>query len=70
MKTNMGTIDRIIRIIIAAIIGVLYYTGTITGTLGIVLLVLAAIFVLTSFVSFCPLYTLFGFNTCPLKDKK
>lgn len=70
MKTNMGTIDRIIRIIIAAIIGVLYYTGTITGTLGIVLLVFAAIFVLTSFVSFCPLYTLFGFNTCPLKDKK
>lgn len=70
MKTNMGTIDRIIRIIIAAIIGVLYYTGTITGTLGIVLLVLAAIFALTSFVSFCPLYTLFGFNTCPLKDKK
>ena len=70
MKTNMGTIDRIIRIIIAAIIGVLYYTGTITGTLGIVLLVLAAIFVLTSFVSFCPLYTFFGFNTCPLKDKK
>lgn len=68
MKKNMGNADRIIRTIIAVIIAVLYFTGTITGTLGLVLLVLAGIFVLTSLVSFCPLYTLFGLNTCPTKE--
>ena len=70
MKKNMGTADRIIRVIIAAIFGVLYFTGTISGTLGIVLLVLAGVFVLTSLISFCPLYAPFGFRTCPLKEKK
>jgi hypothetical protein len=68
MKKNMGTADRVIRFIIAAVIGVLYYTGTISGTLGTVLLVLAAVFVLTSFVSFCPLYAPFGISTCPNKN--
>ena len=68
MKKNMGTTDRVIRFIIAAVIGVLYYTGTISGTLGVVLLVLAAVFVLTSFVSFCPLYAPFGISTCPNKS--
>ena len=67
MKKNMGNSDRIIRFIIAAIIGVLYFTGTLTGTLGIVLLVLAGVFLLTSFVSFCPLYAPFGISTCPMK---
>jgi len=70
MKKNMGTADRIIRVIIAAIVGVLYFTGTISGTLGIVLLVLAGVFVLTSLISFCPLYAPFGIKTCPLKEKK
>ena len=69
MKKNMGTADRIIRLIIVAIIVTLYYNGMITGTLGIVLLVLAGVFLLTSLVSFCPLYTLFGLNTCPSKMK-
>jgi hypothetical protein len=67
MKKNMGTADRVIRFIIAAVIGVLYYTGTISGTLGIVLLVLAGVFLLTSFVSFCPLYAPFGLSTCATK---
>ena len=67
MKKNMGTADRVIRFIVAAVIGVLYYTGTISGTLGTVLLVLAAVFVLTSFISFCPLYAPFGISTCPAK---
>lgn len=67
MKTNMGGIDRIIRIIIAVIIGLLYYNGTIGGTLGIVLLVLAAVFVLTGIVGFCPLYKPLGINTCKKK---
>lgn len=66
----MGTADRIIRVIIAAIIGVLYFTGTVSGTLGIVLLVLAGVFALTSLISFCPLYAPFGIKTCPVKDKK
>ena len=63
----MGTTDRIIRIIIAAVVGFLYYNKTITGTLGIVLLALAGVFVLTSLISFCPLYKLVGLNTCPVK---
>jgi len=67
MKTNMGTTDKIIRVIIAAIIGTLFFTNILTGIIGIVLLVLAGIFVLTSLVSFCPLYTLFGFSTCSTK---
>ena len=67
MKPNMGTTDRIVRILIAAIVATLYLTHTITGTLGIVLLVLAGVFVLTSLVSFCPLYTIFGIKTCKTK---
>ena len=63
MKKNMGTIDKLIRLAIAAAVVVLYYLGIISGTLGIVLLVLAGIFVLTSLISFCPLYTLLGFST-------
>jgi hypothetical protein len=67
MKKNMGNTDRVVRLLVAAVIAVLYFTHTITGTLGIVLLVLAGVFVLTSLISFCPLYTLFGMNTCPAK---
>jgi len=63
----MGTADRIIRIILAAVVGFLYYNKTLTGTLGIVLLVLAGVFVLTSLISFCPLYKIVGLNTCPVR---
>ena len=63
MKKNMGTIDKAIRLVVAVAIAVLFYTGVITGVLGIVLLVLAAVFVLTSLISFCPLYLPFGLNT-------
>lgn len=69
MKKNMGSADRIIRFIIAAVVAVLYFTNTITGILGIVLLVLAGVFVLTSLISFCPLYSLVGLKTCPVKKK-
>lgn len=65
----MSSVDKAIRIIIAAVIAILYFTGTLTGTLGIVLLVLAGVFVLTSLISFCPLYTLFGISTCPVKKE-
>jgi len=60
----MGTVDKTIRVIIAAVIGLLYYLGVISGTLAIVLMVFAIIFIVTSLISFCPLYTLFGMNTC------
>ena len=56
----MGPADKIIRFIIAAVIGILYFMNIVSGTLGIVLLVLAGIFVLTSLVSFCPLYAPFA----------
>ena len=60
----MGSTDKIIRFILAAIFVILYFTGTVTGTVGIILLVLAAVFVLTSLVSFCPLYAPFGLSSC------
>lgn len=67
MKKNVGNADRIIRLLIAAAIAVLYFTNIITGTVGLILLVIAGIFVLTSLVGFCPIYTLLGVNTCPKK---
>ena len=68
MKKNMGGADRTIRVILALGVGALYYFNVISGTLAYILLALAVIFVLTSFVSFCPLYTLFGINTCKVKN--
>jgi hypothetical protein len=70
MKKNMGATDKIIRILIAVVIGILFFTNILSGTLGIILLVLAGIFVATSFISFCPLYAPFGISTCAIKDKK
>ena len=67
MKKNMGSTDKIVRIILAAIVAILYFTNVISGTLAIVLGALALIFVLTSFISFCPLYPILGINT---KKKK
>ncbi|ULQ55550.1 DUF2892 domain-containing protein [Flavihumibacter rivuli] len=67
MKKNMGNTDKIIRLILAAVFAYLYFSGTVTGTLGLVLVVLGAVFVLTSLVGFCPLYTLLGINTCAAK---
>jgi hypothetical protein len=63
MKKNMGATDKMIRSVIGIIIAILYYSGIITGTLAIVLLAFAIILLLTSFISFCPLYTLLGINT-------
>jgi hypothetical protein len=60
---NMGTTDRTIRLVVAAIFAVLYFTGTVSGAFGIVLLVLAAVFTLTSVISFCPLYLPFKLST-------
>lgn len=67
MKKNMGNMDRIIRTVIAIAIAILYFTNTITGTPGTVLLVIAAILFLTSLVGFCPLYAPLGLSTCRRK---
>jgi hypothetical protein len=64
MKKNMGLIDRILRILIALAIGVLFYLNIITGTLAIVLLIIAGVFILTSAIGFCPLYSIFGIKSC------
>ena len=67
MKKNMGNLDRTLRFVVAAALIALYYNGTISGVLGIVLVVLAIIFFLTSFIGFCPLYLPFGIRTCKTK---
>lgn len=63
MKKNMGTVDRVLRVLIAVVVGVLYLTGQITGTAAIILGIVAAIFLLTGFVGFCPLYAPFRIST-------
>jgi hypothetical protein len=63
MKANMGTLDKVVRILVAIVIAVLYFTNQISGTTAIVLLILAGVFILTSFMSFCPLYLPFGIST-------
>jgi hypothetical protein len=63
MKKNMGTIDKVIRILVAVVFVVLYFTHVISGTLGIILLILATVFVVTSILGFCPLYLPFGLST-------
>ncbi|MGV3596249.1 MAG: YgaP family membrane protein [Bacteroidota bacterium] len=67
MKKNMSNADRIIRLIVSAVLVGLYLSGTVTGTVGLVLVILAAVFTLTSVISFCPLYTIFGISTCAVK---
>jgi hypothetical protein len=68
MKNNVGNTDKIIRLTIALVLGALYFAEIVTGTLGIVLLVIAAVMILTALSGFCALYTLFGMNTCEHKE--
>ena len=63
MKRNMSNADRIIRVLIAALFAYLYFGGVVTGALGVILLVLGAVFLLTSIVAFCPLYVPFKIST-------
>lgn len=67
MKKNMGSADRIIRTVVAVVIATLYVTNIISGTVAIVLAVLGVVFILTSIVSFCPLYAIFGIKTCKVE---
>lgn len=70
MKKNMGGTDKMVRLVIAVIIAILYFANVISGTFGIVLLVIAGIFLVTSLINFCPLYLPFGISTCTVKEKK
>jgi len=63
MKRNLSNIDRIVRVVIAAVFAYLYFGGILPGTLGLVLFVLGIVFVLTSIVSFCPIYAMFKLST-------
>jgi hypothetical protein len=63
MKKNMGTVDRVIRILVAVLVAVLFFTHVITGTLAYILLALGAVFVITSLLGICPLYLPFGLST-------
>ena len=63
MKKNMGNLDRIIRVVIAVTVGALFMTNIISGTLGIILLVAAGVFLLTSFVGLCPIYSMLRLST-------
>ncbi len=67
MKVNVGKLDRVIRILLAAVISTLYITGVISGTLAIIVLFVGGILLLTGLVNFCPLYALLGINSCPKK---
>ncbi|WP_396600348.1 DUF2892 domain-containing protein [Algibacter sp. R77976] len=67
MKKNMGSLDKGIRIVAAIAIALLYYFNVISGTLAYILMAAAIIFLVTSFINFCPLYTIFGINTCKIK---
>jgi len=63
MKPNLSNLDRVIRVVVAALFAYLYFGGIVTGALGVALVVLGAVFVLTAIVGFCPLYMLFRFST-------
>lgn len=63
MKKNMGTIDRTIRVLLAVVVAILYFTNSITGTVAIILGIFAIIFIITSFIGFCPLYVPFKLST-------
>ena len=65
----MGSTDQIVRVLIAVVVAALFFTKVISGVLGIVLLAVAGIFVLTSVVSFCPIYAVFGISSCPVDSK-
>jgi Protein of unknown function (DUF2892) len=69
MKKNMGYTDRTVRMLVAALIAVLYFTNTVTGTFGYILLAVGVIFLITSFTGSCPLYSVFGINTCSVKKQ-
>ena len=70
MKKNVGSTDKIVRLLLSVVFIILFMANVVTGVMGYVLLGLAVVFILTSVVGFCPLYTLINANTCPVKEKE
>ena len=70
MKKNVNNLDRVIRLILAAVLAFLYFSDMVTGIAGLVMLALAGIFVLTTFAGFCPIYAMCGWSSCPTKKHK
>ena len=68
MKKNMGSADQGIRLLLAATLVVLYFSGVISGTFGMITLVIAAVFMVTTLVGYCPMYSLIGVKTCKVKE--
>jgi len=68
MKKNVGNTDKLIRLVIALVIAVLYFMGVITDTLAIILGVVALAMIVTSLLNFCGLYAIFGWSTCKTKE--
>lgn len=69
MKKNVGNTDKIIRLVVAVALVALYFTGKITGTLGVIGLVVAGVFTFTALLGTCPIYSLLGASTCPVKKE-
>lgn len=70
MKANIGSSDKLIRLALAIVLILLFYKEIVTGTLGVVALILALVLTITSLINFCPLYTLFKINTAKKKETK
>jgi len=70
MKANMGTTDRIFRLILVILVAILYFTNVISGTLAIILGIVALVFLITSITGFCGLYKVFGISTCSVKKSQ
>jgi len=70
MKTNMGTLDKVIRVIVGLLAGALVYYDVVGGVYSYILLTITAIFLLTSLIGFCPLYGIFGISTCSTPHRK
>lgn len=67
MKKNLGNLDRVVRLLIGAIVAILYFANILTGTVGLVLLIVGGILFATALISFCPLYAILGLNSCPAR---
>ncbi|MCH8494999.1 MAG: DUF2892 domain-containing protein [Balneolales bacterium] len=70
MKKNVGTTDKVIRISLAIVLLILFFTNVLTGVAGIIAIIASVVLIGTSLFSFCGLYTLFGTNTCSIEEQK
>jgi len=70
MNKNMGAVDKLVRLVVALLLILGYFQELVSGVLGIIFLIVAGIFILTSLVSVCPIYSIFGISSCPVKTEK